>query len=313
LQSQSFRDFEIILVDNASTDESLEFVIAQYPEVRTVCNNANDGFAKGNNIGYQYAKGEYILLLNNDTEVEPDLISNLLDAFNERPEVGAAQAKLILLNDPDRLDSCGSYFTSTSMLYHFGYGKDASLELYSRPRQMFSNQGSCLMLRRAVIDKVGLFDEDFWCYYEETDLCHRIWLAGWECWYWPAAICKHAQGGTALSIDSNVLHYHNYKNKLASLLKNFSVWSLLWVLPMYFVTSLVAVIVLTLKRDVSHGLAFLHGVYWVLTAIPEILKKRRKVQETRRVRDREIFRRTLRNPRIVYYFFIAGDLRNYQD
>ena len=148
LRGQTFHDFETIVVDNASADSSVALIGGSYPEVILVRNDHNDGFAKGNNIGYLHARGRYILLLNNDTEADPALLENLLTALAELPNAGSVQAKLVLIDQPDRLDACGAFFTATTVSYHFGFGKDATLPLYNQPLPMFSNKGACMMMRR---------------------------------------------------------------------------------------------------------------------------------------------------------------------
>jgi GT2 family glycosyltransferase len=313
LRAQTFFDFETIIVDNASSDSSVALIEGDYPEVTLVRNDRNDGFAKGNNIGYFHAQGRYILLLNNDTESHPALLENMLAAFAALPKAGSVQAKLVLIDQPDRLDACGAFFTASTVSYHFGYGKDAALPIYNQPAPMFSNKGACMMLRREVIESVGLFDDDFWCYYEETDLCHRIWLAGWECWYWPHALCKHGLGGTSNKIVSNVIQFHNFKNKLTSHIKNFSSSSLVWVLPMHFLVGFGYSMFFLFTGKWRNALAFIRGTYWVFENLGRILKKRHAVQRNRTTSDRNIFRQSLRNPRIIYYFYFFTNLADYPD
>ena len=313
LRAQTFRDFETIIVDNASSDSSVALIEGDYPEVILVRNDCNDGFAKGNNIGYLHAHGRYILLLNNDTESDPALLGNMVAAFAALPKAGSVQAKLVLIDQPDRLDACGAFFTATTLAYHFGFGKDATLPLYNQALPMFSNKGACMMLRREVIEKVGFLDDDFWCYYEETDLCHRIWLAGWECWYWPRALCRHGLGGTSIKIENSIIHFHNFKNKLTSHLKNFSVTSLIWILPMHFLVGLGYSLFFLLTGKWRNALAFFRGTGWVAANFGRILEKRRTVQRIRTMSDRDILRQCLRNPRPSYYLYLLTGLARYVD
>lgn len=313
LRMQTVKDFEVIVVDNASTDGSVALIEHEYPEVILVRNDRNDGFAKGNNIGYRHVHGRYVLLLNNDTVADPGLLESLIAAFSALPQAGSVQAKLVLLDRPGRLDACGAFFTATTISYHVGFGKDAALPLYNQPFPVFSNKGACMMLRREVIEMVGLFDDDFWCYYEETDLCHRIWLAGWECWYWPHALCRHGLGGTSIKMENSIIHFHNFKNKLTSHLKNFSAGSLFWVLPMHFLAGLGYSLFFLLAGKWCNALAFLRGTAWVAANLVRILEKRHAVQRVRTVNDRDILRRSLRNPRMSYYFYFLTDLTCYAD
>lgn len=313
LRAQTFRDFETILVDNNSTDGSIELVTRCYPEVTLVRNSSNDGFAKGNNIGYKYARGRYILLLNNDTEADSGLLDSLIIAFAKLPKAGALQAKLVLIDHPEKLDACGAFFTPTTVLYHFGFGKDASLEIYNKPFLVFSVKGACMMLRREIIDAVGFLDDEFWCYCEETDLCHRLWIAGWECWYWPGAICRHGLGGTSIRIENSIIHFHNFKNKLSSYLKNFSITSLLWVLPMHVVVGVGYSLFFIIKGKWRNAISFLTGTAWVFGNFSCILKKRHAIQSLRKTSDYDIFRKSMRNPRCSYYFYLLAGLDGFSD
>lgn len=313
LRDQTFSDFEIIVVDNGSSDGSVMLITDGYPEVMLVRQDHNDGFAKGNNIGYLHARGQYILLLNTDTEASPALLENMTSAFDELPNAGSVQAKLVLIDKTDRLDACGAFFTATTVSYHFGFGKKADLPLYNKPTPMFSNKGACMMLRREVIEAIGLFNDDFWCYYEETDLCHRIWLSGWECWYWPNAVCKHGLGGTSSKVLNHIIHFHNFKNKLTSHLLNFSTLSLIWVLPTHILVGLSYSLFFVLSGKWRNAVAFLRGTRWVLQRIGSIIKKRSTIQRFRKRSDGDIFRVCLRNPKLSYYFYFFTDLADYAD
>jgi len=235
LIDQSYRDLEIIFVDNASTDNSVDFIKTNYPSVKTVKNDENYGFAKGNNIGYKHSKGDYIILLNNDTYVEKDYVTNFINVFDKYPRCGIAQSKIVLMDNPKKLDCAGSFWTDTTFLYHYGFGKDASDPKYNKDYKVFSVKGASMIIKREVIDTIGLFDDDFWCYYEETDLCHRAWLTGYEVWYYPEALCYHAMGATSSKFKNEFVQYHNLKNKLSSFTKNFDFYELF---KIYFLFSI---------------------------------------------------------------------------
>lgn len=184
---------QVVVVDNGSSpplspaDNSIEYV-------RSECNL---GYAGGNNLGFARCTGDFVLLLNNDTllpSAQP--IMALLRFLHAHPRVAAAQAKLIL---PDgTLDTCGEFLTPAGMLYHHGYrlpdGPHAAV-----PYPVFAAKGACLLLRRAAVASVGgvLFRPEFFCYYEDIDLCHRLWLAGHEVWFVPTQPIPHDEGSSA--------------------------------------------------------------------------------------------------------------------
>lgn len=314
LLQQTYPAVEIIVVDNASTDGSREFISKHYKTVKLIRNATNSGFAGGNNTGWQHATGKYVLLLNNDTYIEPDFLRKFLPVFDKIPNLGSAQCKLVLMDQPEYLDVAGSYWTNSTFLYHYGYGKKENSAKYNKPLPFFSNKGAAMLLSRDIIEAVGLFDEDFWCYYEETDLCHRLWIAGYECWYYPSAKVYHATGGTSTTFDNSYIQFHNFKNKLLSFLKNFEARSLLTILPVYLTINIVLSFVWLLQGKPKHFFALYKGLWWNAKNLSNTLRKRRTIQMLRKVSDREIMRLTKRNPRLSYYYRLFNNtLKSYED
>lgn len=301
LYSQTFTNFEIIIVDNASSDESVNFIKNNYPKVKIIENKNNDGFAKGNNDGLAIVTGQYIFLLNNDTFVKKDCLENLLEAFIAIPNLGAVQPKLILMDKPCKLDCCGSYWTDTGLLYHYGIQQDAEKAKYNQAMPFFSNKGAAMMIQKNIIDKIGLFDDDFWCYYEETDFCNRLWMAGYECWYYPKAVCYHAMGGTSLTFPNSYIQYHNLKNKPMSFIKNFEFLTLLHIFPVFiFLNTFLSFYWLAQKKP-KHFLTFYKAIWWNIANLKRNIEKRKIIQKQRKVSDKDIFQKVKRNPGLKYY------------
>lgn len=313
LSLQTYKRFEVILVDNASSDGSIQYVKKCYPTVRIVENKSNRGFAGGNNDGLKVAQGEYILLLNNDTTVEKKFLKNFIKAFDKIPHLGCAQSKLLLMSKPHKTDLVGSYWTDSSFLYYYGYEKDASLAKYNTPMPFFSNKGASVLIRRDLIDKYGLFDDDFWCYYEETDFCHRLWLMGYECWYWPNAICYHAGGGTSITFDNSYIQFHNFKNKLLSFFKNFETKSLIVIVPIFITLNILLSIFLLSKGRFKNSFSLYKAIWWNVIHFPGTLNKRKNVQRKRRVSDKKIFNVVKKNPKAAYYLALLNNLNLYED
>jgi GT2 family glycosyltransferase len=314
LLAQTYKAYEIILVDNASTDGSAGFVRKHYPNVKLIENDTNDGFAGGNNLGYKHVKGSYILLLNNDTAVEPDFLTEFLKAFDQIPNLGSVQSKLVLMKESSKLDVAGSYWTSSTFLYHYGYGKDQSADKYNRMLPFFSNKGAAMLISRAAIERVGLFDDDFWCYYEETDLCNRLWLAGYECWYFPQAVTFHAMGGTSLLFNNDYVQFHNFKNKLLSFLKNYQTHTLITVLPIYVSVSIALSFVWLVSGKPRHFLAVYKSFLWNINHLKATLEKRRQIQKLRKVSDKAIFKKVKYDPSLSYYYHLFNNsLDKYED
>jgi len=311
---QTYLNYELIMVDNQSEDESVSFIESNYPSVKIVRNPVNSGYAGGSNLGLKSCKGEYIMIINNDVVVSEDLIEKLLDAYEEIPNLGAVQPMIKLIDDKVKLDACGSFWTNTGFNYHYGIYKKANLPIYNKKFPVYSLKGVCMLVTRKIIDEVGLFDDDFWCYFEETDFCHRVWLAGYECWYYPKSFLYHHMGGTRLKKAESFIQFHSFKNRLCSYLKNLGSWELIKILPVYFLLSFVWSAAHLLRLDVSGFLVVYKAFWWNVLNIRKTLKKRKYVQKCiRKKTDREIFSRARRNPRLSYYFYLVKGLKNYAD
>ena len=296
LSLQTHRNFEIILVDNASTDDSIDFVSKYYPNVIIVETSKNLGFAGGNNLGIQRARGDFVFLLNNDTKADCSLLEILLTAFDEIPKLGAVNPRVVLMNDPSKLDNCGTYWTSSTFLYHYGFGADRESEEFDIQRPVFYNNGSAMLIRTDLLRKYGLFDEDFWCYNEEGDFCHRLWLAGYECWYYPRISVLHAKGSTSSRIDNSLVQFHNYKNRLLSYTKTFEISNLLWIIPVHIILNTLFSFYWLLHGNFRQFLAIQRANLWYLSNLRKTIRKRKAVQAIRVKRDRELFITVKMNP-----------------
>jgi GT2 family glycosyltransferase len=208
-QSVTSCRFEVILVDNASRDDSIEYIKREFPQVILISNLSNVGFAKANNQAMQLAQGRYVLLLNSDTLILPDTLDIMLDFMDKHPKVGAAGCKLVLQDGTlDKACKRGFPTPSASFYYAFGISK-----LF--PRNPRYNQyqlgyldpdkaypvdclvGAFMFVRRAAIDQVGMLDEDFFMYGEDIDWCYRIKQAGWENYYYPKTQILHLKGASS--------------------------------------------------------------------------------------------------------------------
>jgi GT2 family glycosyltransferase len=315
LFEQTYTNFEIILVDNNSSDDSIEFLRSNYSDTRLkiIEHKENSGFAGGNNVGFKYARGEYIILLNNDTWVEKNYIINFITAFDEIPNLGCAQSKILLMDTPEKIDSAGSFWTKSTFLYHYGFFKNTNDKKYNVNYKVFSTKGASVIYRKDILDKVGLFDDKFWCYYEETDLNHRLWLAGYESWYYPGAICYHANGGTSLTFDNETIQFHNFKNKIRSFLKNFELITLIWVIPMHLLIITFLGIIWTLQGKFKYTQALAKAIMWNISVLGETYHLRKKIQKQRKLNDKKVFNMVEKNPRLSYYKALFTDLKQYED
>jgi GT2 family glycosyltransferase len=313
---QTHQDFEIILVDNNSSDDSVKFLKSQYSDKRLhiIEHTENSGFAGGNNIGIEKAKGEFLYLLNNDTWVEKDIIETTIKLFDESNKIATIQTKIQLMNEKDQIDSAGSFWSNSTLLYHYGANKESNLEKYNQKYKVFTTKAASVFIRKSVLDEIGAFDDDFWAYYEETDLNHRMWIAGYECWYYPGSTCYHANGGTSLTFSNDIIQFHNFKNKIMSFIKNFSGFYLFYVLFTHLIIMIGLSLFWLLKGKNKHFLVLYKAIWWNVLHINQNIKKRLEIQSNRQVSDKEINKNLLREPSLDYYIkLLNGNLGDYKD
>jgi len=313
LEKIDYPNFEVIVIDNGSTDGSVEYVKKNFPKVKIIQNRKNLGFAKANNIGFEKAKGEYILLLNNDTEVAPAFLTKLVDAMKRDKKIGAIQPKIVLM-DSGKLQAGGAFLTNTGFLYHFGYGKDPTDRKYNQQMEIFSANGSCILVKREVIEKVGLFDPDFFCYFEETDFCWRVWLAGYKIVYVPGSVIYHKGAQTAKRLKSSFVNYHSFKNRIASLIKNLGLAELFKTMPTHLLFCRLAFFAFLVMGKFSNAWAIQKAIGWNFLHLGKTLEKRKRIQDKiRKISDRELMSRIKRSVRPLYYCHLFNGLKKYED
>lgn len=314
LSKISYKNTEIIVVDNASTDGSVEFVKKNYPKIKLVRNKSNLGFAGGNNAALSKITGDYVLFLNNDTTVDKHFLEPLVKVLDEDKNLGVVQSKILTMEDHKKLDAVGGYFTLTGFLYHYGYYQRDSKK-YSHQLNMYSIKGASMMTRMSLVKKIGLFDHDFFAYFEETDFCHRVWLSGFSVKYIPDSIIYHKIGGTSNSMNNAFIQFHSFKNRINTYLKNLGLVQLIIVLPIHLLLCELAGFGFILKRKPGHFVAINKAILWNVTTISKTLRKRKKVQsKIRVVSDKEIFAQVKKNPPLRYYYYLfAKSLVGYKE
>jgi GT2 family glycosyltransferase len=317
LRKQKYKSIEIIINDNNSTDNSLE-VIKKYKDIIVIKSKDNFGFAGGNNIALKKAKGKYVLLLNTDTVVTKDFLEKLVISMESDPTLGVVQPKFFYDNDdfPEKniINSIGAYLTNTGFLYYPGYGKKDKRAIYNKKSEVFSAYGACMLIRKDVIDKVGLFDNDYFLYFEETDFCMRVWLSGWRIEYIPGIVIYHKGGVSTKKQGMERIYFHSFKNRICTYIKNFDPQNLLAILPLHvFVCEVTSFLYLITGRP-KYFLAIQKAFFWNITNLGKTLVKRKIVQNKfRKVRDKDYFPHIYKNPRMSYYLYLFKGLQYYKD
>jgi GT2 family glycosyltransferase len=305
LTKLKYSSYEVIVVDNASTDGSIDNL---KKGIKLIKNKENLGFAGGNNVGLKYAKGKYILLLNNDTEVSPDLLNVLVAKLESNREFAVIQPKIYLMDEKGKLDNCGSFLTRIGFLEHWGFAKKDAPE-FNNERIIFSAKGACILVRKDVIEEVGLFDDDFGSYFEESDFCWRVWLAGYKILYYPKTYIYHKLAYTAKKMNPFSVNYHSYKNRINSLVKNLGLMNLVVILPVHLIAIEGLSFYYILKLHLGEAWIIQKAIWWNIRFLPRTLKKRAKVQiRIRKKSDKEIFRYILHPINIKTYFGYLGRL-----
>ncbi|MGQ9803500.1 MAG: glycosyltransferase family 2 protein [Anaerolineae bacterium] len=279
LRRQTFRDFEVIVVDNGSTDESLALLARDYPEVQVLALGENRGFAGACNAGIRAARGEFILLLNNDTDADPHWLEEVVAAFRRHPEAGLVASKMRLFDRRDVLHTAGDYYRVDGRPGNRGVWETDQGQ-YDREEYVFSACGGSAAYRRAMLDEVGLLDEDFFYSCEDVDLAWRAQLAGWRCVYAPRAVVYHKLSATGGGVTAS---FYDGRNFIYLLVKDYpgDLWRRYWraVLRAQFHLAWEA---LRSWRGAA-ARARLRGMLAGILGIPRMLRKRRAVQRTRRV------------------------------
>lgn len=311
-----YKPLEVIIVNNGSTDDSGEFVKKKFPRFRLLEIMPNRGFAGANNIGVKAAWGKYVLLLNNDTKVTRNFLSPLVNALEEDPSIGAAQPQMRSMRNPSLLDSVASFYTSTGFLYHYGYYQKCDKKQYQHKLVTYSIKGACFFTRRDLYMKLGGLDEDFVCYVEESDLCHRIMLYGKKIIYIPDSFIYHWGGGDMSVMEKNeTTAFRTVRNRFYSYIKNLSLIEIIKVLPIHFIFSEALIVFALLRGKIRNGVAAQWGIIWCVIHLPEILNKRKYVQrKIRKVDDSSFLPQVTKNPQFSYYIhFITNPEGKYSE
>ncbi len=204
LYNQSFKDMEIIVVDNASEDNSVQYVKDLFPDVKLISLSQNMGYASGGNEGLRHSNGRYIALLNNDVELDRHWLENLFAAMEANPEAGIGASK-ILVYGANMIDSAGDGYATSLKGFKRGEGKSA--EEYNIQEYIFGACAGAALYRRTMLDKIGFMDDDFFLIHEDTDLNFRAQLNGWRVLYVPTAIVYHKVRSSIGNMSDTAIYY----------------------------------------------------------------------------------------------------------
>ena len=229
LEGQTLNNFEVILVDNGSTDGSCSFVTANYPWVHLIELSENFGFCGAVNAGIRAAKAPYVLLLNNDTEVKEDFVEEMLAAIRRHKNAFSCGARMVQYHDRDKLDDVGNYYCALGWSFARGRGKD--IHAYETEDRIFSACAGAAIYRKKILEKIGYFDEEHFAYLEDTDIVYRARIYGYENWYAPKAIVYHVGSGTSGSRYNQFKTRYSSRNNIYLIYKNMPLLQIILNLP----------------------------------------------------------------------------------
>ena len=286
LRQQTYSALQIIVADNASTDGSQSFIRDHFSDVTLVTLAMNAGFTGACNAGIMASTGDFVALLNNDTEVDPNWASAVVSAFSRAPEVGIVASKMLLFDRRNYFHTAGDFFRVDGKPGNRGVWQEDRGQ-YDEEAYVFSACGGSAVYRRKMLDQIGLLDDDFFFSLEDIDLAWRAQLTGWRCLYTPDAIVYHHLSATG---GGKTASYYDGRNLIFVLVKNFP--SSLW--RKYGL--------LIFKRQLKDALdalrawrgeaarARLRGMLAGIIQSPKMLRKRRKIQAARSVELEELER-----------------------
>lgn len=298
--AQDYAHLQIIVVDNGSVDGSLALVKERYNEVLLVENGRNLGYSAANNIGIRCAQGDYIVIMNNDTELERSCITAMKRAIDKDPRYGACASKIYLESEEGVLDAAGIVVFRDGL--SIGRGRLERADFYNREEEVFFASGCCLMARTSMLEDIKLgndyFDEDFFMYADDTDLGWRAGLRGWKTIYTPQARLVHAHSAAA-GTYSALKAFHVERNRIWITVKYFPldllICSQTYTLQRYFFQAYAALT----GKGASGAFAREHSrikLLWVLgkvyvdaiKGLPKMLAKRKEIQKRRLISSHDM-------------------------
>ena len=279
LARQTYPNFEVILFDNASTDGSADIVPTDMPGIRLLRSPVNLGYAGGNNAAVLSARGSYIAILNPDTEPEPEWLDALVSTLDADATIGLATSRIVLDTDHETINTCGNEVHVAGFATCRGLGMP--VETHAVGADVAAISGAAFIIRRALWERLGGFDETFFIYVEDTDLSWRAWLLGMRCRYVPQSVVAHRY---ILAVGPEKIYYLE-RNRLQMLLKCYQFRTLLLLAPALILGECGAWIYACL-RGPAHLHAKMRALRWILVQRGDILQRRREVQINRVVGDR---------------------------
>lgn len=298
LEKIDYPNYEVLFVDNSSTDGSTDFIRRHYPSAKIIENKQNLGFAIANNKAARIARGEYLFFLNNDTKVDPEILSRLVERMERNHTIGICASRIMSYDGKNH--------------FHTGIG----IDIYGYPRagsKIFYAEGSSLMIRKALFHELGSFDSKYFMFHEDIDLAWRVWLIDYQVASVHEAIVYHMYGGSTGGgmkegkyTSTLFRRYLSERNNIRTILKNYDLRTLLTILPRYILINLGEIFLFLVTLKFAVVFCYLKAYYWNILNLRDTLRKRLEIKQIRLVSDREIMRRMYNGSAKLFIFKKIG-------
>jgi GT2 family glycosyltransferase len=275
------------MIDNASTDNSIAYVKEKFKEVRIIELDKNFGFAKGNNLGVNYAKGEYLFFLNQDTVVDKNCLNELVQSMTSDPKIGMCGGKMMYWNEKKIINSTG--LIANNIFFTWDRGSfELDLGQYDKDLEVISVSGAAMLIKKDLFSYLAGFDSKYFMYYEDFDLGVRTWLSGYKVIFVPKAIVYHKM------VYSHKNYYHfeyiDHRNRLRTILKNISRQHLIKIIFRSLYYDLKCIMSWFKLREFEFIKYRLRALLWNLKMLPNTLQKRRAIQKQRMFGDNRLLK-----------------------
>ncbi len=309
LLKTDFDSYEIIIVDNASTDGSQEWIRKNHPEIYLLENSLNYGYAGGCNRGTEIAKGSFLVFLNNDTVQEKNWLKYLLTCIQKDNNIAAVQPKILNYYEKKTFDYAGGSGGEMDIFcYPFARGRifleqEVDNQQYDNSTQCFWASGTAMMVKKDLFILAGKFEEIFFSHMEEIDLCWRLKAMGYQIWVEPKSIVFH-KNAVSLPMHTHRKYYLNHRNSLLMLFSNYPIKKILYLGTIRILLEFIALCYSILKLDINHVTGIIHSLLWIMIHPHVIIQKRKKYKTISL--DNDTFK-SLYQKSIVVRHYIFGE------
>lgn len=273
-----FQNYQIIFINDGSTDNTRE-VVKKYrknKKIQIYHFSQNRGICVSRNFGAKKSLGKYLLFLDSDTEIDPNCLEEIINAFKNKPPVGLIQPKL-LEGKTNKINSAGHFLTVFGFPSETGVGEKESK--HQKERFIFAARGAAIAIRKKVFNKIKGFDPDYLMCVEDTDISWRTWLANYQIIYLPTAKVHHFQKRTSKKSAKHLFFYQGAKNNLSIIIKNAQLKNLAWMLPLHLASWLLISLKFIGQKRFKEAISIYKGVWWHLTNPAKDLEKRNYAQK----------------------------------